>query len=168
MTVFTISPDETSVVIPSGIYDAITVVANGIFGNFLWLSGDVLVSNFSVTPGSIPVRIILEKYRLGGTSGDDTFDFAGVEAIDNAEAINLFAGDDIFRAGFEGAWVNGGSGNDLLYGGKGNDKLLGGAGNDRLYADSGAGQNELSAVPVQITLSPPNAFRTGIEAVITR
>jgi Ca2+-binding RTX toxin-like protein len=144
MAVFTISPDETSVAIPSGIYDAITIVANGIFGNFVSLSGDVSVSKFSVKPGSFAVRMYLEKHRLGGTSGDDTFDFAGVRATGNAEAINLFAGDDIFRAGIEGVWVDGGSGNDLLFGGNGYDKLLGGAGNDRLYADSGVGPNELS------------------------
>nr|WP_314087988.1 calcium-binding protein [uncultured Shinella sp.] len=142
MTVFTIEPGTSDIDIPAGAYDVITIVANSLSHNRLWFTGDVSVSQFIARPASKPIHLFMDNYYLRGTAGNDTFDLTGVTQNDGVHSIDLLAGDDTFRAGSDGAWVDGGSGNDKLYGGGGQNTLLGGAGNDRLYG--GTGINRLS------------------------
>lgn len=141
MTVFTISPNEFHADVPGGTYDVITVVANGNGSNELWLLGDVSVSRLLLAPTSNSVSLALGGYHLRGTAGNDTFDFTGVDYVDGVSSpIELGDGKDIFRAGAPGGfWVDGGSGNDILYGGVGTDTLLGGAGDDTIYSGGGYG-----------------------------
>ena len=142
MTVFTIEPDKSNIDIPAGAYDVITIVANSLTLNRLWFTGDVSVSQFIAKPASKPIHLFMDNYHLQGTAGNDTFDLTGVTQNDGVHSIDLLAGDDTFRAGSDGAWVDGGSGNDKLYGGGGQNTLLGGAGNDRIYG--GTAINRLS------------------------
>lgn len=142
MTVFTIEPGKSDIDIPGGVYDVIKVVANGLFSNSLWFTGDVSVSQFIVKPASKPIHLFIENYHLRGTAGNDTFDLTGVTYNTGSNFIELSAGNDVFRAGSDGALVDGGSGNDTLYGGRGQHVLRGGEGNDTIFG--GTGMNTLT------------------------
>ncbi|MCR6498726.1 hypothetical protein MUO32_06780 [Shinella sp. CPCC 101442] len=142
MTVFTISPGEFHADIPAGSYGEITVVANGKGANELWLLGDVRVSQLMLTPAAKSISLIMGNHHLRGTTGNDTFDLTGVGYCESAYAMELDGGNDLFRAGLGGVWVDGGSGNDVIYGGVSADRLLGGAGGDSIYG--GGGYDKLS------------------------
>ncbi|WP_421594673.1 M10 family metallopeptidase C-terminal domain-containing protein [Shinella sp. M27] len=138
MAVFTIPSGEYRAEIPGGIYGEIKIVTNGIGSHDLLLLGDVRVSTLILDASVAVTSLTFAGFTLGGTAGSDVFDFTSVRDFDwMSDAIKLGAGNDIFRAGVSGLWVEAGSGNDRLYGGIGTDTFDGGDGDDIIFTGGG-------------------------------
>ncbi|NEY91603.1 calcium-binding protein [Tabrizicola oligotrophica] len=83
----------------------------------------------------------LNGVTLTGTTGADLFDLSGIAGYTADNAIDLDAGNDLFRGVQGDDHASGGEGDDSLAGNSGNDWLAGGTGRDTL--NGGAGDDVL-------------------------
>ena len=102
----------------------------------LALSDNVRVSYLILDAQSGIETIDASVFNISGTSGNDVFDFSGVD-LSTADAINLFAGNDKFIGSSDHDEINGGTGNDSIGGGDGDDSLDGQGGEDLIHGDAG-------------------------------
>jgi Ca2+-binding RTX toxin-like protein len=99
-------------------------------------SGNVTLAGFNATVSSIE---LWEGNGAGlvGTTAAEKFDLSGLSAVSGLAYVDGGSGNDVMTGTAFADDLRGGAGNDTLYGGMGDDLLTGGAGADKLYGDDG-------------------------------
>jgi Ca2+-binding RTX toxin-like protein len=103
------------------------------------LGGNVTVTQLVLDTAASVELLDFAGFRIRGTTGADVVNISGVTGgvLNQAAAVELGNGDDVYTGGDVGNWVDGGDGNDTLTGGAASDTFIGGAGDDVLTGNAG-------------------------------
>jgi Ca2+-binding RTX toxin-like protein len=137
--------DDTFVI--SGKNDQHDIFDGGSGINTIQVSAAVILSGFDAGADSIDVWLDIGKKAAGvtGTAANETFDFSHLTSVTNLAFIDGGSGNDIIIG--SDVWngdLRGGVGNDTIHGGAGNDKLTGGQGTDEFVFSAGDGHDTIA------------------------